>query len=70
VFRLRRSFRSIDDNNTGTFPVQLRRMISAFTILGNDAELYEYPYESHTPRAIDNKLDVWARFTGWFDLHV
>jgi dipeptidyl aminopeptidase/acylaminoacyl peptidase len=59
-----------DDNNTGTFPIQSRRMISALTILGKNAVLYEYPYESHTPRAIENKLDMWARFIDWFDRYV
>ncbi len=59
-----------DDNNTGTFPVQSRRLISALTILGKTAVLYEYPYESHTPRAIENKLDMWARFIDWFDRYV
>jgi dipeptidyl aminopeptidase/acylaminoacyl peptidase len=56
-----------DDNNTGTFPVQSRRMIHALTTLGKTAVLYEYPYESHTPRAMENKLVMWARFIGWFD---
>jgi dipeptidyl aminopeptidase/acylaminoacyl peptidase len=56
-----------DDNNTGTFPIQSRRMISALTTLGKTAVLYEYPFESHTPRAIENKLDMWARFIDWFD---
>jgi dipeptidyl aminopeptidase/acylaminoacyl peptidase len=56
-----------DDNNTGTFPVQSRRMIHALTTLGKTAVLHEYPFESHTPRAIENKLDMWARFIGWFD---
>jgi dipeptidyl aminopeptidase/acylaminoacyl peptidase len=59
-----------DDNNTGTFPVQSRRMIHALTNLGKTAVLYEYPYESHTPRAMENKLDMWARFIDWFDLYV
>ena len=59
-----------DDNNTGTFPIQSRRMISALTILGKTAVLHEYPFESHTPRAIENKLDMWARFISWFDNHV
>jgi dipeptidyl aminopeptidase/acylaminoacyl peptidase len=59
-----------DDNNTGTFPVQSRRLISALTILGKDAVLYEYPYESHTPRAIENKMDLWARLIGWLDEHL
>ncbi len=56
-----------DDNNTGTFPLQSRRMIHALTELGKTAVLYEYPFESHTPRAIENKFDMWARFIGWFD---
>ncbi|SVA46246.1 uncharacterized protein METZ01_LOCUS99100 [marine metagenome] len=59
-----------DDNNTGTFPIQSRRMIQALTTLGKEAVLYVYPYESHTPRAIENKLDMWARFIAWFDEHV
>lgn len=59
-----------DDNNTGTFPVQSRRMIHALTEHGKTAVLYEYPYESHTPRAIENKLDMWARFIDWFDTYV
>jgi len=59
-----------DDNNTGTFPIQSERMIHALTTLGKEAVLYIYPYESHTPRAIENKLDMWARFIGWFDRYV
>ncbi|MEX2527528.1 MAG: prolyl oligopeptidase family serine peptidase [Gemmatimonadota bacterium] len=59
-----------DDNNTGTFPLQSRRLISALTILGKEAVLYEYPYESHTPRAMENKLDMWARMIQWMDEHV
>ena len=56
-----------DDNNSGTFPIQSRRMIQALTTLGKNAVLHEYPFESHTPRAIENKFDMWARFIGWFD---
>ncbi|MBO6575013.1 MAG: S9 family peptidase [Rhodothermales bacterium] len=59
-----------DDNNTGTFPVQSRRMIHALTEHGKTAVLYEYPYESHTPRAIEHKLDMWARFVDWMDTYV
>lgn len=59
-----------DDDNTGTFPIQSRRMIHALRSLGKTAVLYEYPYESHTPRAIENKLDMWARFIDWFDTWV
>ncbi len=59
-----------DDNNTGTFPMQSERMIQALTTLGKTAVLYVYPYESHTPRAIENKLDMWSRFINWFDKYV
>lgn len=59
-----------DDNNTGTFPIQSERMIQALTTLGKEAVLYVYPYESHTPRAMENKLDMWARFIDWFDKYV
>jgi dipeptidyl aminopeptidase/acylaminoacyl peptidase len=45
-------------------------MISALTILGKNAVLFECPYESHTPRSIENKLDMWARFIDWFDRYV
>lgn len=56
-----------DDNNTGTWPIQSERFMHALTSLGKTAVLYVYPYESHTPRAIENNLDMWARWIGWFD---
>lgn len=58
------------DNNTGTWPVQSERLIHALTSLGKNAVLYMYPYESHTPRALANNLDMWARWVGWFDEYV
>jgi len=58
------------DNNSGTWPMQSERMIQALTGLGKTAVLYMYPFESHTPRAIENKLDMWARFLSWFDTYV
>jgi dipeptidyl aminopeptidase/acylaminoacyl peptidase len=58
------------DNNTGTWPIQSERLIHALTSLGKTAALYEYPFESHTPRAIENNLDMWARWIGWFDKYV
>jgi len=63
-------YHGADDNNTGTFPIQSERMIQALTALGKTAVLYEYPYESHTPRAIENNLDMWARFLEWFNRYV
>ena len=59
-----------DDNNSGTYPVQSQRLIQALTGLGKTAVLYEYPFESHTPRAIETNLDMWARWIDWFDRFV
>jgi len=63
-------YHGADDNNTGTFPMQSERFMQALQGLGKDAVLYMYPFESHTPRAIENKLDMWARFVAWFDRYV
>ena len=63
-------YHGADDNNTGTWPLQSERLIHALTSLGKTAALYMYPYESHTPRAIENNLDMWARWIGWFDRYV
>jgi dipeptidyl aminopeptidase/acylaminoacyl peptidase len=63
-------YHGADDNNTGTWPIQSERMMQALTGLGKDAVLYMYPFESHTPRAIENNLDMWARWLEWFDHYV
>ena len=63
-------YHGADDNNSGTYPIQSQRMIQALTGLGKTAVLYEYPFESHTPRAIENNLDMWARWIEWFDRYV
>ena len=63
-------YHGADDNNTGTWPVQSERLMHALTNLGKDAALYMYPFESHTPRAIENNLDMWARWLEWFDHYV
>jgi dipeptidyl aminopeptidase/acylaminoacyl peptidase len=63
-------YHGADDNNTGTFPIQSERLMQALTSLGKTAALYLYPYESHTPRAIENNLDMWARWIDWFDRYV
>ena len=44
--------------------------MQALTGLGKTAVLYMYPFESHTPRAIENNLDMWARWIEWFDKYV
>lgn len=63
-------YHGADDNNSGTYPIQSERFMQALTGLGKTAVLYMYPFESHTPRAIENKLDMWARFIDWFDRYV
>lgn len=63
-------YHGADDNNTGTYPIQSERFMQALQGLGKEAVLYMYPFESHTPRAIENKLDMWARFIAWFDHYV
>jgi dipeptidyl aminopeptidase/acylaminoacyl peptidase len=63
-------YHGADDNNTGTWPMQSERLIHALTNLGKDAVLYMYPFESHTPRALENNLDMWARWLEWFDHYV
>ncbi|NKB89079.1 MAG: prolyl oligopeptidase family serine peptidase [Acidobacteria bacterium] len=59
-----------DDNNTGTFPIQSRRFMQALQGLDKNAVLYEYPFESHGPRAIESYLDLWKRFIDFFDMYV
>ncbi len=63
-------YHGADDNNSGTYPIQSERMLQALTGLGKTAALFVYPFESHTPRAIENNLDMWARWIGWFDTYV
>jgi dipeptidyl aminopeptidase/acylaminoacyl peptidase len=63
-------YHGMDDNNTGTWPIQSERMMHALQALGKTAELYMYPYESHTPRALENNLDMWARWISFFDRYV
>ncbi len=63
-------YHGMADNNTGTFVIQSERLIQALTGLGKTAVLYEYPFESHGPRAMETYLDLWARWLHWFDRYV
>ena len=63
-------YHGAQDNNSGTFIIQSERMMQALTGLGKPAALYIYPFESHAPRAIENFLDLWARWLEWFDKYV
>jgi dipeptidyl aminopeptidase/acylaminoacyl peptidase len=44
--------------------------MQALTGLGKTAVLYLYPFESHSPRARETYLDLWARWLEWFDRYV
>lgn len=50
--------------------MQSERFMDALMSKGKTAALYMYPFESHTPRAIENNLDMWARWIDWFDRYV
>lgn len=58
------------DNNTGTFLIQSERFIQALTGLGKNAVLYIYPFESHGPRCLETYMDMWARWSAFFDKYV
>ena len=58
------------DNNTGTFLIQSERYMQLLTGLGKNAVLYIYPFESHGPRCKETYMDMWARWSGFFDTYV
>ena len=63
-------YHAMEDDNSGTFPIQSFRMMQALTGLGKKAALYVYPLEAHSPRCKETYLDIWARWTDWFDTYV
>ena len=63
-------YHAMEDDNSGTFPIQSFRMMQALTGLGKKAALYVYPFEAHSPRCKETYLDIWARWTDWFDTYV
>ncbi len=58
------------DNNSGTFPMQSRRLFHALQGLGGHARLVMLPHESHGYRARESVLHVLAESIAWFDEHV
>ncbi|MGD2295279.1 MAG: prolyl oligopeptidase family serine peptidase [Candidatus Aminicenantes bacterium] len=58
------------DNNSGTFPIQSRRLYHALKGHGATARLVMLPNESHGYRAEESVLHVLAEMTEWFDEHV
>ena len=55
------------DNNSGTFPMQSRRMYQAIKGNGGDVRLVMLPEESHGYRARESVLHVQAEMLEWFD---
>ncbi len=58
------------DNNSGTFPVQSRRLFQAIKGNGGTARLVMLPYESHGYRARESVLHTLAEMHGWMETHV
>ena len=58
------------DNNSGTFPVQSRRMYQAIKGNGGTVRLVMLPNESHGYRARESVLHTQAEMINWFDKHV
>ncbi len=58
------------DNNSGTFPMQSRRMYHAIKGNGGHARLVMLPHESHGYRGRESVLHVLAEMIDWLDEHV
>jgi dipeptidyl aminopeptidase/acylaminoacyl peptidase len=63
-------FHGADDNNSGTYPLQSRRLFHAMKGLGGTARLVMLPNESHGYRARESILHVLAESFEWLDTHV
>lgn len=59
-----------NDNNSGTFPMQSRRMYQAIKGNGGNVRLVMLPYESHGYRARESVLHTQAEMIDWFDRFV
>ncbi len=55
------------DTNSGTFPVQSRRLYHAVKGLGGTIKLVMYPHEQHGYRARETVLDALYQQFEWFD---
>jgi dipeptidyl aminopeptidase/acylaminoacyl peptidase len=60
----------MDDNNTGTFPIQSERLYQALKGLGGTARLVMLPYEAHGYRARESVLHVLYEMDRWLDMYV
>ena len=60
----------IDDNNTGTFPIQSDRLYQALKGLGGTVRLVMLPYESHGYRARESVLHMMWEQDRWLEMYV
>jgi len=58
-----------DDNNSGTFPIQSRRLFHAIKGHGGTARLCMLPFESHGYRSRECVLHCLAEMCDWLDAH-
>lgn len=58
------------DNNSGTFPIQSKRMFQAIKGNGGTVRLVMLPNESHGYQARESVLHTQAEMIKWFDKHV
>jgi len=63
-------YHSLEDQNTGTDPVNSIRLMHALQGMGKTAALYMYPYEDHGPLIEETLLDQWGRWVAWLDVYV
>ncbi|WP_312400837.1 S9 family peptidase [Stenotrophomonas indicatrix] len=57
----------VDDNNSGTFPMQSERMFAAVKGLGGTARLVMLPNESHAYRARESIMTMLAESERWLE---
>ena len=60
----------VDDNNTGTFPIQSERLYQAMSGLGATVRLVMLPYESHGYRAKESVLHMLWEMDRWLETYV
>ena len=58
------------DNNSGTFPIQSKRLYQAIKGTGGTVRLVMLPNESHGYRARESVLHTQAEMIDWFDTYV
>ncbi|HEY2323700.1 MAG TPA: prolyl oligopeptidase family serine peptidase, partial [Thermoanaerobaculia bacterium] len=60
----------IDDDNSGTFPIQSERLFQAVKGLGGTARLVMLPYEAHGYRARESVMHMLWEMDRWLDKYV